>query len=792
MTTLNKYTEVEKSHSGRPLQSLSYAEKVKGDNSWGKQVINYFIDNCSFGQIVTTGNDTNLNTKQLYDAYNNKIDEKTFNYATNPLQSDNPKYKGFPAKIRPYNIIRPNIDLLIGEWNKRPFQYDVVNADGEDAFNSFEHYKTETYHNNVTQRFVNTVYANKGEEASMVEVGNPQTIMSELSINYKDAKALKGYRALKVLELDLKLREVWRQLFKDWLIAGEVYTLKIPLHGNLLYLRLSPLSVGHDVKTTSPYIENSEFAVVRFSTSTSELVDLFYDKDLGEKELRELETQTGISFTHKLYSSFNTNSDGIETNLDKHDLFYVTWKSKKKVGFLSYPDPFSGVIQYDLVDEDYQADKEIGEEIEWMWVNEVWQGWRVGENRFFDIKPVDCQRNEMNNFSECKLPINGKRFSNTESENISTVYLGMPYQILYIILMYRLELTIAKSKGKVVLLDRNVIPNDDDLDEEGFIWYSEALGYALVDPSEGTPGFNQYQVLDLSLFQHIKELMSILDYVKAQWDELLGISRQRKGDLAASDGLGTAEQAIFRSSVISDLIFTGFEEFLETELTGLLDLSKYAWVDGKKASWRNDEGRQEMLSIEPDDYTNSSFGVYVKNMSKYLDQFNALKQNINAIAQRKDVKTSTVIELLTTESFTELKALVKKAEAVEQEIIKQSAENEQAAKMEQDEAMRRWEEFKHYLDMDKLNLEWDRKDNNEYIKAELTPTPTEGNGVDVAAIQKNANDRLEKLLKDRQEKDKLNNDKEWQKIEREKIASQERIAKDKNRVALKNKTAGEK
>jgi len=784
--------DVQKSSVGRPLQLLSYNEKVKNENAWGKEVIDYYIRTASFGSIATISDRLAIsNINQLYAAYNGELPANIFDSVTDPLKASQEKYKGFPAEIRPYNIIRPSIDLLIGEWNKRPFQYDVVNADGEDAFNSFEYYKSETYRNNVIQRVVNTISQQRGDsEDTQLPVSNPQTIMSELNLNYKDVKALKGYRALKVLDLELKLREVWRQLFKDWCIGGEVNTIKIPLHGTIKYLRLPAGSVFTEQSNLSKDIEDNESAVVKFVVSTSEIVDLFYDK-IKEEDLKDLDSSNTTSISTRLFTTFTLDTEGQYMGKDKHDLFYITWKSKKLIGFLTYPDPFSGIEQYDIVDESYKVDKEAGESVEWMWVNEVWEGWRIGDDKYIGIQPITCQRNEMNNFSACKLPINGRKFSDTQTSNISIALLGMPYQILYIILMYRLELTIAKSKGKIVLLDKNVLPDAEDGGEEHFFYYAEALGYALVDPKKGAAGFNQYTVLDLSLFQHIQELIRIIEYVKAQWDELLGITRQRKGDITASDGLGNSEQAIFRSSVISDLIFTGFEEFLEKELSGLLDCSKYAWADGKKGSWRNDDGTLEMLSIEPDEYSNSSFGVYVKNISKYLDQFNALKSNINAIAQRKDVKTSTIVELITTESFTELKALVKKAEAAEQEIIKATAENEQKAKAQQEESQKQWEYFLKSLDIDFMEREWDRRDNNEYIKADATPK-TDGTTVDLVTLQKNSNDRLAQMEKNRQEEQKNRTEKDWQQIEREKIASQERIAKDKNKVALKNKVVGEK
>ncbi len=789
-----------KGYTGKPLQVVSWAEKSKNDFQWGKNTADYFIRGASFGLLVKSKDKIKgIDSKQdLYNAYNNDIPSSVFDFATNPLSATTDKYKKFPAEIRPYNILRPNIDLLIGEWNKRPFQYDVVNADGDDAFNSFLAVKDKAFHDNVTQRFVNSFNElhkkENGQETGVPSqaIPDPQTLYSELNITYKDAKALKGYRALKVIELELKIREIWRKLFKDWLIVGEAFTFKIPLHGRIEYLRLSPIWVQYDRGALSPYIEDGDHACAYFRASPSDVVDLFYDI-LTEEQLKKLDLSAGMNYSTAMFNNIaqlNGNQPGVNM-LTTVDLYYTTWKAKKKIGFLSYPDPITGQEQEDVVDEAYKPQAELGEIVEWVWVNEAWHDWRIGNTEHIITEPVPAQRNEVNDFSTCKLPINGKRFSDTESANVSPTWLGMPYQILYIILMYRLELTLAKSKGKIVLMPRDAIPDDDEGGEEGFFWYADAMGFALIEPDKNT-NFHEYKVLDLSLYEHIKELIGIIDYVKGQWDELLGITRQRKGQNASSDGLGVTEQAIFRSSVISDLIFTGFEELLERELTGLLDLSKFAWADGKQAHYRNDEGELELLNIDGGEHIDSSYNVFVQNMSAMLDKFNNIKSQINAIAQRKEVKVSTIIDLATTDSLTELKALVKKAEKVEESIIRANSENEAEKEKEIEQMKQEYQIFLHKLDMDKLEREWDRKDNNEIIKAELDKDP--GAGIDpyLSTVEQESTKRLAEMEKSRQKDKELANDKNWQQIERDKIKSNEKIAKEKNETALKNKVVGQK
>jgi hypothetical protein len=63
---------------------------------------------------------------KYYDAYNGNLAEADYNYVINPYNSEKHKTKGFPAKLRSYNIIKPVVDLLLGEKAKRPFSHQVV------------------------------------------------------------------------------------------------------------------------------------------------------------------------------------------------------------------------------------------------------------------------------------------------------------------------------------------------------------------------------------------------------------------------------------------------------------------------------------------------------------------------------------------------------------------------------------------------------------------------------------------------------------------------------------------
>jgi hypothetical protein len=778
----------------KPLQSIPYSEKTE---TWRKQNIEYYIQSSIYKAVQSTlpsDKKTSANNMQLwFNIYNNKINEEDFNYVTNPLNTKNELYKNFPARIRSYNILRPTIDLLIGEWSKRPFKFDVLNLDGDGVINSFNDTKFETYKKNVTQRVVNTIKQSQGEQVE--EIPNPKTIIEDINSNYKDIKAVKGYKAVKNLEFELKLKEKFKDQFKTWCIAGTTSSLKYVKRSDIEYEKLSPLWIDIDKSPQVKNFEDGSYATVKFRVTVADLVDMFYDS-LKDKDLKNLEKNESFHKTamYAHYTNIANNNDTNANRFNKVDLYYVTWKSRKKIGFLNYIDPFTGEEQLEQVDENYPVDKDAGETVDWVWVNEVWEGWRINDDIYLDIQPVAVQRNEMNNFSSCKLPINGRNFSDMESENVSILSLGIPYQMMYIIINYRIELTIAKSKGKILIYDKNTI-SDDEEEQDNVFYYAETLGYLGLDRAADDVDrtWTGYSVQDMSLFEHINQLIGIAQFYKDSWEELMGISRQRKGDVSASDGLGASQEAIFRSSVISDIIFSTFDEWVESELQGLLDLSKFAWIDGKKGYYRNDDGRAELFNIDPEDYANSEYGVFMDFTGRTASKLQLLQNQINAVAQRKEVKLSTIADMIYTDSYAELRNKLKEAEAIEAEIQKITAKNQQEAEAAADARKKDYMMYENMLQIEKQERDWDRKDNNEYIKGEIAGrTAANSVDIDMGVIEAESNKRLERLEKSSIERRKLQ-------LQEMKLKQDDKHAKMKDETeqkkiaaSLKNKVSGEK
>jgi hypothetical protein len=697
----------------KPIQRISYNEKISDDNQWGKDNIDYHIAQSTFPNSGELPSSTQRDINLLYNVYNGRLPDSYFNYVKNPMGSKHKQYSSFPARIRSYPIIRPNIDLIYGEYNRRPHVYSVENI-GEDGYNSFLEKKKGVLQKNIEQHFINEAASN-GVKADTQQVATPQEVQDKFVSTYSDLQAIRGQKLLKAIEKDCDVLRKIRKMFKDWLIAGESYSFKNILFGDLIYDRVSPTECDYDKSPDIDFIEDGGWFTRRRLVVFGDILDYFRD-ELEEKQFKELEDKStnGNSINRNMYQYLVDNTR--EHGKGKIEWIHVAWKSQVKVGILSYPDPLTGQIQTMEVTEDYKVNKAAGETIEWQWGNEWWEGHRIKGDIYLGIRPIPVQRNEVNNFSKCKGPYNGVRFSDTHAINISPLELCLPFEIMHYILKYRLELTIAKNKGKIALLDVNTISNKDGWTEEKTLYYGEAMGFMFLNRNQMgvDKSWNQYTVLDMDLLAHIDKMQQLIEMNKAECDQVLGINPQRKGQIEASAGVGNTQQGIFQSSVISDIIFSKFEDFVNKEYQGFLDYSKF--LDGIKRLYRNDDLSQALLDMD-EDYMAANLNVVVTNSSSHTEKLAALKSMAQAFAQNKG-KASTIAEIIDADNMARIKQILKEAEASEQQLAQQAAQSEQEAEQAKLHITAQYKEMEADLEIKIQDHKYDREEELAKIKGD--------------------------------------------------------------------------
>lgn len=719
----------------KPLQRLSWSEKTAKDYAYFKETARYYLSLCTFrGTENSSSSKDKMRT--MYEVYNSKIPASWFKHITDPLSAQDPKHANFPAKIRPTNILRTNLDLLMSEFKHRPFTKHRVENIGESGYNQFLEEMNNAIHMNLQEWFVAAAQEEMGEEVDPASIPLPQEIQEAFASSYKDKQAIKGQKWMKRAFLEYQFKPKFLDMFKDWLLAGEAISLKDVQRGNLVYERISPLNVDYDKAEDTKYIEDGEWAVVLTHKTLSDIIDEFYD-ELDESEHVKLEQLYGKSSPSVFYNHVNGLSLGSDSN--KIPVYRVYWKGKKQIGEATFIDPTTGQEESSLVDEEEFSLVPPETKVKKMWVNEVYTTTMLGDSNdaiFMNMKPVTCQRNAMNNYSTTKLPINGRKFSDTHAENISVAQLGIPYLVMYIIVTRTLELTIAKSKGKILLIDKNVIPKKHGWTEEKFFYYAEALGYGLLDRNQvgADKSYNQYQVVDLSLYDNIKQLIELQQHFKQEWDDILGITRQRKGQTFATDTVGANQQALTQSTMITEMIYAGFEDFITSELQGLLDLSKFVNINGVRRLYNGTELDDMLLEIDPVAYMSADLGIFATQNSEDYVPLEMMKAQAQNMIQN-NTAPSTVLQILSADNIADLEAKLKTIEKLAAEAAQQGAQSEQEAEAAANEMKMQFMEYEKMLEEQLIHTEYDRKEDLQHIQGQYSiasfqaPVDADNNGV---------------------------------------------------------------
>ena len=707
-----------------PRQKLSITKKNK---EWREACVEAYVDLSNSGSGFSQ---RRTELRDLYDYYNGIIDDADYNYVLKPYGKSR---KNFPSQMRNYPIIKPIIDLLLGEKSKRPLNYTVT-VQNSDSVSIKENAKSELIFKNLQQHFMQSVQ-NQGQEMGMdpdQEIELPKHVADMFESSYVDNRAILGQKSLNYI---MQEQEVYDKIQKAWfhyLVSGEVYTHRGVRSSEPFYDILNPIDVDYDLDPDLEFVEDGDWALVRKYSHASTIIDHYYES-LTDDQVLELEeprhSETGGSY-------LNAQSPSNDSNSNRSRLLEVVnvyWKSRKRIGFLSYLDYETGVMEEEEVEDGFrlpQEMKEQGASVDWKWVNEVWEGTRIDGRIYIDINPIANQRTSLDNPSKCKLPINGRRYSDTNSKNISLVKLGVPYQLNYNIYKYRLEVAIAKSKDIVAQFDINMIPKKWDMDK--FMYFVDATGIAWVDYNkEGVKLSPQHQsVLDMSI-KTISQYIQLLDSIAMEWEKISGVSRQRQGEIGAYEGKASSQQAILQSSHITEDLFRKFERLEQRDFQALLDYSKEAWLTGKKTMYVMPDGTTDFLDIDSMGHLESNYGIFVSDAGKDQEKL----QNIKGLTQsmmQNGAKPSAIAEMLDSDSFATIKKNLKLADKAQEELEAAQQQAQQEIQQQQMEAAQ--------MAQQALNLE-NEKDRQKDIEIALinaeSKKNTEGDAMN-----------LEKMIKD--------------------------------------------
>ena len=562
-----------------PVQKIPLREKTE---EWKKQCVEAVIAKSSDGAPID-GQSRKDRMKIAYELYNSNFDEKDFKHVTDPFNVGDT----FPSKMQNHNIVRPKIDLLLGEESKRAFTFKVIQTNDEAVSGMQTEYKQM-----ILQYLIDTLNTTPDDDNYLDD------LQKYMKFSYKNIAEETAYNALNYLKEKLNITNEFLKGWKDALIAGEeLYYIGI-LNGEPTFERVNPMYSDYDRSPDTEFIDQSAWFKRLMYASPSTIYDRYYNKleesDLdtilemtqGNKGMTKISSSGGIKWNTTLTNAM-LNNEEIEDALEVH---HVVWSSYKKIGFLTYVDE-NGEEQVDIVDESYDADPE--EKIEWEWITEVWEGYRIGSDMYFGIQPIEFQHQSLDALYENKIPFTGAVYSNTNSRGKSLLEIMKPLQYMYLVLWYRLDIALARDKGKALVMDITQIPKSMGVTTEKFLHYLSSLGVVFFNPYEegwDIPGreggkassFNQFSSVDLSMSNVIVGYIQLMTKIEDMIGEISGVSRQRQGQIQSDELVGNVQQTIVQSSHITEPLFHKHNQVKRRCLNMLIDTAKYAWGSSNK------------------------------------------------------------------------------------------------------------------------------------------------------------------------------------------------------------------
>ena len=817
-------------NSAFPRQKLPLSKKGK---KWQEDCVNYIIGE---GNVTSGGNSTSYygELQTYYNLYNSIFDEKDFKSITNPFKVED----GFPATPHDFNIIRPKVDLLIGEETKRPLNFRVIRTSQEATSEMQEKEKQmilQYIEAAITARMSPEEAQQFQEQLQSGEVMPPEQIAKYMDKDYKDIVENTAYHSLTYLREKLDLDNEFIKGWKDGLISGrEIYYVGV-LNAEPYAERVNPICFSYDKSPDLEFIEDGSWCCRKMRMPITEVYDRYYDK-LEEKDLDRLEEMIGSTPGRNLGDRSPIDT-GIQLHIYDNPIFegsgkslvnvwHCCWKSFKKIYYVTTADE-TGQPQIDVVSENYQP---VGNEIsiEPDWIIEVWEGYRAGSDLYFGIQPIEYQHVSIDNPNSQKLPYCGAIYSNTNSKPRSLVSILKPLQYMYIVLWYRLELAIARDKGKVVNMDITQIPKSMNISPAKWMHYLSSVGVNFINPYEegwnipgregGKPAqFNQITALDLTMSNVIAEYIQLMDKIEELAGTISGITQQREGAVSSSEMVGNVERSVIQSSHITEPLFWVHNQCKRRVLNMLLNTAKGAWEEtGKqKLQYIFDNGERAFLDITPKFYY-EDMDVFVSDTSKDLENIQKLQQLIQP-AMQNGASLLEAAEILTNDNFNIIKQKLKDMQTRQEQMQQQQqeAEAQQQQQLQQMQNEAKQQELmlqeaqmdlqRYQIDQDnqtkiavaQINAyrgteDMDQNDNGIPDVAELGKQALEQQKINQEAYNKRYEVKQKREIEDQKiqlEKDKMKHETELQKAKDDAAYEREKL---KARTALKNKTSGEK
>ena len=721
-----------------PRQKLPFSQKTK---KWRKSVMDW-ADSKTFFNFSLVQKSV-IHKKVNYDLLNGILHMNDLMAFINP---DDIKASYIPEKIQHYPIMNSKLNLLRGEESKRVFDYRVV-VTNPSSISEIEENKKAALMQSIMTEVQNTSQSEEDFNKRMEE------LEYYYKYNWQDFREQRANAVIKHYEKERNFRLLFNEGFMDAVTVGEeIYACDI-VGGEPFIERINPLKIRVFKSGYSNRIEDADIVIIEDYWSPGRVIDTFYDV-LTEKDIKYIEDlpdHIGQSYVDNMdniderYGYINgsmlddsLSSEGFFSTADNlfsntvinsllpYDIagnlrvLRVFWKSKRCIKKVKSFDPETGEEIINFYPENYNASPELGEEEQKLWINQAWEGVKIGSDIYVNMRPRIVQYNSVSNPSRCHFGIVGSVYNLNESKPFSLVDMMKMYNYEYDAIHDRLNKMMSRNWGKMVGLDLAKVPKGWEIDK--WLYYAKVNGLYISDSfKEGNIGAstgklagalnnNSSGVIDADWGNNIQQYISMLEFIKMEMSEVVGVTKQREGQISNRETVGGVERATLQSSHITEWLFLIHDDVKKRAIECFLETAKAAFRGRKiKFKYILPDYSEKMIEIDGDEFLESDYGLVVDNSEGTQKLNSELETLAQAGLQNHLLTFSTLMKIYNTSSIAEKQRLIENDERkmmeMQQEQASQQSQLEQA-KLEQ----------QMQLEQDKLQNERDMNTENNEVK----------------------------------------------------------------------------
>lgn len=681
-----------------PPQQLPFSRKTK---AWRKKHCDWASNRAFFNYSPVRK--SVLHKKINYDLINGKLHMKDLMLVINP----NNIQAGFiPDKIQHYPIMNSKLNVLRGEESKRVFDYRVV-ITNPNAISEIETNKKNELMQRLQQMLSDT---SQSEEEFNSELGK---LDEYINYQWQDLKEVRANALLNHYSKEYNMPLMFNNGFMDAMTVGEEIYMCDIVGGEPTIEKLNPLNLRVFRSGYSDKIEDADVIIYEDYWSPGKIIDTFYD-NLNADDIKYIENipknpygestngtepdprleflpTGGIIGDDEIINPNQLFSESYDSSMMPYDtagnirVIRIFWKSRRKIKKVKSYDPQTGEEVFNFYPENYVINKDLGEEEEIFWINEAWEGTKIGEKIYVNMRPRLVQYNRLSNPSRCHFGIVGSIYNLNQSKPFSLVDMMKPYNYLYDAVHDRLNKMLAKNWGKIITLDLAKVPAKWDIDK--WMYYAKTNNIAVVDSfKEGNVGaatgkiagaLNNASsgVIDAELGNSIQQSVNLLEFIKLEMSDVAGISKQREGQVSNRETVGGVERATLQSSHITEWLFVIHEDVKKRALECFLETAKIALKGrSKKFQYILSDGTMKITEIDGDEFAECDYGLVVDNSNAVQELHQKLDTLAQAALQNQTLNFSTIMKLYNSSSLAEKQRMVEKNE---QELMQRQQEAQQ-------------------------------------------------------------------------------------------------------------------